>query len=281
MFSYLTMTKEAITLNEIMNVSVGSFTLLDLIKVVAVAIVAFILTKVILRFCDRTMKNVVSYKSLKSFVRFAVKLILLIIALIIILDILGIPVTSLIALLSVAGLSISLALQTTLQNLAGGILLIISKPFAVGDYVSIGGVEGTATSIGLAYTTLNSPENKVIYLPNSQMSSEKIQNFTRIGTRRIDFNVDVPYRYSVEDVKRSLYKAASKTEKALSDPAAFCNVCAYKDSNIGYLVRIWSLAGDYWDAYFGLIENIKKAFDEDGISFEYSHLNVHIVENKQ
>ena len=190
---------------------------------------------------------------------------------------LGIDVTSIIALLSVAGLAVSLALQNTLSNLAGGITLLASKPFTVGDYVEIGSVSGTVSLVGLAYTTLVTVENKEIYIPNSQLSSATIINYTRLGRRRMEITVSASYDAPTEAVKAALSEAVAQFPQILPDPAPEIRLSGYGASGIDYLLRAWTSSGDYWDVYYRLLEAIRPAFARHGVEMPYSQLDVHLI----
>ena len=184
----------------------------------------------------------------------------------------GVELTSIIALLSVAGLAVSLALQNTLSNLAGGIMLLVSKPFTIGDYVEIGAVSGTVSMIGMSYSTLTTVENKEIYIPNSQLSSATIINYTRLGKRRMEITVSASYQDKAEDVKAALADAVSQFPTILQDPAS-----GYGDSGVNYLIRAWTTTGDYWNTYYQLLEAILPAFQRRGVSMPYPQMDVHLI----
>ncbi len=169
-----------------------------------------------------------------------------------VLSALNVPVTSIIALLSVAGLAVSLALQNTLSNLASGIVIMVSKPFVVGDYVEIDNVGGTVSTVGLVYSMLVTVENKEIYIPNSQLSSATIINYTHLGHRRMELLFSASYDAPTETVKTALREVVEQFPQILSDPAPAIWLNAYKDSCIEYVVRVWTTTEDYWNASSGL-----------------------------
>ena len=189
--------------------------------------------------------------------------------------------TSLVAVLGVIGLAVSLAIQGTLSNLAGGIQVLVSKPFKAGDFVEAGGVSGTVKEVGLAYTKLSTIDNKVISVPNGQISSEKIINYTTAEQRRVDLKFNTSYDDKPEQVIAAIKAVVGAHPKALFTPEPFVRVSAYQDSSIEYTVRVWCATEDYWDLYFDLLEQVKAAFDQAGIEIPYGHLNVHLLERKE
>ena len=190
-------------------------------------------------------------------------------------DKLGIDVTGVVALASVLTLAISLSVQNALTNLISGFTLLYTKPFVSGDYVEIAGQSGTVQAIGLTYTKLSTPDNKMISIPNGSVTSAQIVNYTVTGTRRVDIAVSASYDAPVQLVLEALRQAAA-VPTALEDPAPFVALDSYGDSAMNYVVRVWSTSADYWDTYFVITENIKKCFDEKGIEMTYPHLNVHV-----
>ena len=220
-------------------------------------------------------------RSLHTFIHAALRVILWMITLCIVLDYVGVPMTSLVAVLSVIGLAVSLAIQGTLSNLAGGIQVLLSKPFKAGDYVEAGGISGTVMEVGLAYTKLCTVDNKVISVPNGQISGEKIINYSTEERRRVDLTFNASYDSPLQQVTGVLRAAVAARPMALAEPEPFVRVNAYRDSSIEYVVRVWCATGDYWTLYYDLLEQVKEAFDQNGIEMTYNHLNVHLVERKE
>ena len=188
---------------------------------------------------------------------------------------LGIDITGLVALASVITLAISLALQNSLANLIGGFTLLNTKPFASGDYVEIAGQAGTVKEIGMAYTKLLTPDNKLIYIPNASVVSAEIVNYTCTGTRRLDVAVSASYDMPVEKVLQALREAGT-VDQALADPPVFVAVTNYGESTIEYTLRIWCRTEDYWPANFLIKRRVKEIFDREGLKMTYSNINVHI-----
>ena len=188
---------------------------------------------------------------------------------------LGIDVTSIVALASVLTLALSLALQNMVSNVIGGFIILSTTPFHSGDYVEIAGQAGTVTEINMTYTKLTTPDGKLISIPNSAVVAAQIVNYSAEPIRRVDVNVSASYNSPVQEVIGALC-AAGAVDKALADPAPFAAVTSYGESAINYVLRVWVNSADYWDVFFAVNQNVKKIFDERGITMTYPHLNVHL-----
>lgn len=261
----------------------GFFNDLNLQKILTIALLfigCMVVMKVILKLVDRAFFRLEVEKSLHTFIHAALRVILWLLTVCIVLDYMGVPMTSLVALLGVLGLAVSLAIQGTLSNLAGGLQILVSKPFKAGDYVEAGGVGGTVKEVGLAYTKLATVDNKVISVPNGQISGEKITNYSTAEQRRVDLVFGVSYHAPPERVIACIRDVIAAHPKALPQPEPFVRMSALKDSAIEYTLRVWCANGDYWDLYFDLLEQIKAAFDRCGIEIPYNQLDVWIVEKK-
>jgi small conductance mechanosensitive channel len=162
-----------------------------------------------------------------------------------------------------------------LANIIGGFTLIYTHPFSAGDYVEIASKSGTIHEIGIAYTKLITPDNKVISIPNSAVVSSEIVNYTVRGTRRVDIAITASYDADTTLVVNTLL-ATAVGEDIMQDPAPFAKVTNYGDSSIEYVLRVWTAQDKYWDVYFDLLHKIKPAFDKNGIEMTYPHLNVHL-----
>lgn len=262
----------------------GFFSDLNLQKIITIILLlvgCLVVMKVVLVLTDRAFVRLEMEKSLHTFIHAALRVILWLITLCIVLDYVGVPMTSLVAVLGVIGLAVSLAIQGTLSNLAGGIQVLISKPFKAGDFVEAGGVSGTVTEVGLAYTKLSTIDNKVISVPNGQISAEKIINYTTAEKRRVDLKFTASYDDDPAQVIAAIKGVVGAHPKALFTPEPFVRVSAYLDSSIEYSVRVWCATQDYWDLYYDLLEQVKRAFDQAGIEIPYNHLNVHVIDRKE
>jgi small conductance mechanosensitive channel len=191
----------------------------------------------------------------------------------------GIETMSFVAVLGGAGLAVGLALQGSLSNFASGVMLIIFKPIKVGDYIEGGGTAGSVQEIGIFVTKLNSPDNKVIFVPNSKLASDNIVNYTLNDTRRIDMVFGIGYGDDINKAKEIIGNVLKENPKVLKDPAPAIFVSELGDSSVNFVVRPWSKTSDYWDVYFDVTETIKKKFDENNIEIPFPQRDVHIHQN--
>lgn len=264
-------------LHEILNYSVGAFTIGKILSAVITFVVCYIIIKILLKLTSGLLDKLSVDSTLKKFIKTAVKIILYFITAVIVIDTLGVSATSLVAAFSVIGLAVSLAVQDSLSNLASGIMLLVTKPFKTGDYVEADDVSGTVVIIGLIHTRITTIDNKMIYVPNSKVISAKIVNYTAQEKRRVDIEISASYDSPVNSVREALLEAVNTVGKFIDAPAKpFAAVLSYDDSSIKYIVRAWVKTEDYWDAHFALLEQIKIQFDKNSIEMTYNHLNVHI-----
>lgn len=260
------------------SVGIRDLTLGDVLRVVIMVLVGWLAIRVLMRMADRMLDRSHKVDSIKVYIRSALRIFLWFLLILMLAGTLGIEVTSIIAMLSVVGLAVSLALQSTLSNLAGGLVLLVTKPFAVGDYVEADGVSGTIAKLDLAYTTFVTPDNKEIFIPNSQLSSAKIINYNVLGRRRMDVTFTASYDAPTAQVRAAIEEALAAIPGILDDPAPAVYLSEYQSSSIEYLARLWTLSGDYWDVYYALLEGVRESFARRGVEMTYDHLNVHIVE---
>lgn len=243
----------------------------------AVILVAgIVIIRVLLMLADRMLKRSRLDASIKRVLRGVIKFVLGFVLCITVLAYLKVEVTSLVALLSVAALAASLALQNLLSNVAGGLMLLSTKPYAIGDYIEAGGVAGTVMETGMFYTRLCTYDNKTVQIPNSQISAEKIINYSSEENRRVDIKFRIPYHEPVEKVKGAVMQVLEALPAILSDPAPEVRVNGFEQSAIEYFIRVWCRNADYWDVYFDVLEGVKAQFDREGISMAYNQLTVQI-----
>ena len=242
---------------------------------VCLAVVHF-LGKLLRRVLARTKLDARIQKYLLT----GIKLILYIVTVLIVAESLHIPMTSLVALLSVGSLGITLAAEDVLGNVAGGLVILSSHPFSIGDYVEVGGVSGTVHEISLNHTKLVTPDGSLVMLPNKELASSQMTNYTVMGRRRVVQTVNASYKAPTSAVKDACRKALAMTDGLLQDPAPSVYLTAYRDSSIEYTVYAWATPGNWWSAYLALGEHLRDAFAESGVEMTYAHLNVHIVENQ-
>lgn len=268
-------------INEILssmeNINLAGLSLSKIVSAIVLLVVCLVVVKVLMTVFTKMLKASKVDTSLHTFLRMIVKIVLLFLTVLIVAGFLGIPVTSLIAVLSVFGLAISLAVQNSLSNVAGGIQLLTSKPFRVGDYVEAGGVSGTVTEVGLFYTRLKTYDNKLIQVPNSQIASEKIINYSAEEQRRVDLVFSASYDAPAEKVKSVIQDVIGAHPLALFTPAPSVRISNYGESAIEYKVRAWCATDDYWTLYYDLLEQVKVAFDKNEIEMTYPHINVHMI----
>ena len=240
-------------------------------------LVCLAVMKTVMTIIDRTMTRLRVEPTVHKFTRSCLKVLLWIITLLVVAGYLEFPVNSLVTVLGVIGVALSLSLQGSLSNLAGGIMVMASRPFAVGDYVEAGGVAGTVSEIGLVYTKLKTIDNKIIFIPNGEISGEKIVNYNRQERRRVDLTFTVSYDADPERVKEIMRQVIGAHPKALFTPEPFVRTTSLGESSVGYTLRVWCATEDYWDLYYDLLEQVRDAFDREGVELTYNHLNVHIM----
>ena len=188
----------------------------------------------------------------------------------------GIPAASIITILGSAGVAIGLALQGSLSNLAGSIMIMIFRPFKIGDYIEGNGVAGTVEDITMFYTVVKTPDNKVITIPNGALSNGNITNYSKMDLRRVDFNITVAYGTDVDEVKAILTEIAGANKLVLTDPAPFVALKEHGKDGISFTLRVWVNSGDYWTVNFGTLEEIYNVFNQRGIEIPLPQLDIHV-----
>ena len=254
------------------------------VKVIA-AIAIFIIGRWVAKGFQSLTKKLMDKKNvdptITGFVGNLTYMALLVFVIIAALSQLGIQTTSFIAILGAAGLAIGLALQGSLSNFAAGFLMLIFKPFKVGDYIEAAGVAGTVETIQIFTTTLQTPDNKTIIIPNSGVTNGNIVNYSVKGTRRVDMVFGISYEDDIEKAKQIMADVLGKDDRILKDPPIQIAVSELADSSVNFVVRPWANIENYWGIYFDTMENIKKAFDEAGVSIPYPQRDVHMYEHKE
>lgn len=219
----------------------------------------------------RVMSNPNIDNTIGSFVASIVKWVILLVVLIAVLGLFGIEATSLVAVLGAATLAIGLALQGTLNNLAAGVMLILFRPFKLGQFVDIAGTAGTVKDINLFVTELATPDNVQIIVPNGQAWGATISNFSTHETRRVDMTFGIDYGDDIDKAMKVITDLASADDRVHADPAPWVRVVNLGDSSVDLGVRVWCNAPDYWELKFHMTKTVKEAFDRDGISIPYPH----------
>ena len=256
--------------------ALSEMTLSNIVPTALMLIVGTLAVKVILKLAKKSLAKTRLERAAASLIYSLLKVILFLLLGLMAAAKLGIDVTGVVALASVASLALSLALQDSLSNVIGGFLLLSNHPFHTGDFVEIAGQAGTVQTIDITYTKLTTGDNKTISIPNSAVVSSQIVNYSTSGTRRVDISVSASYDTPIETVKAALL-AAAKLDAVLATPAApFAAVMSYGESALNYCLRVWPSADEYWNVFFTINENIKTEFDKAGVQMTYPHLNVHI-----
>lgn len=263
-----------------LKLNLGALTLDKVVHVLLLILVGVVVIRVVLKLLDRVLARSKSLKSLSRYIHSVAKISMAFILVLMVAEDVGIHTTSLVAMLSVAGLAVSLALQNTLSNVAGGIMLLVTTPFQVGDYVEADGISGTVHTIDLSYTAILTIDGKEIFVPNSQLSGTKIINYTILGRRRVDLNFTASYDAPTATVKQAIGEVLEDIPQIIADPAPEIHLSDYQASSIQYVVRAWTAAADYWTVYYAIQEGVREAFDRHGVEMTYDHLNVHILDRK-
>ena len=258
--------------------SLGLSSLSTILTAIVVFIICLIVIKVVTTATDKLFARSRRIdETVKRFLRTAIKIILWVLAIVIVAGSLGIPTASLVAVISVAGLALSLSLQNILTNIFSGITLLLNRPISVGDYVEIGANAGSVHSVSLFYTVLISPNQQVITIPNSDVASAAIINYNRMPNRRVQFTFGADYDDPTEDVFAALLDAAKAMPKVLEDPAPDVFINSYQDSVIEYGLNLWCLPGDYWDVVHGINGLVREKFADHGVHMSFNHVNVHMI----
>ena len=207
-----------------------------------------------------------------SFLSTALRLIVILTAI----AILGVPMTNLVAILGSAGLAAGLALQGSLSNLAGGLMILVFHPFKAGDFITSNGSAGTVKEITILYTVIDTPDNVRIVIPNGTLSNAVIENYSANAERRVDFEFCVAYDTDIGKAKKTLRTVAETDERILKDNDVFIEVSAYEESAIRLKMRVWVRSSDYWNTFYDVMGKVKSRFDEQGVRIPYRQLDVHI-----
>jgi small conductance mechanosensitive channel len=254
---------------------------LKIIAAIVVFIVGRWVAKVLRNLVEKMMIRAKVDETLVKFVGNLTYVALLAIVVIAALNQLGIQTTSFIAIIGAAGLAVGLALQGSLANFAAGVLMIIFRPFKVGDYVEGGGTAGTVEAIGIFTTNLTSPDNKVIIVPNAKMTGDNIVNYSAKDIRRLDLVFGVSYSDDLQKVKNVLLDILKAESRVLQNPAPTIGVLELADSSVNFAVRPWVKGADYWPLFFDLKERIKERFDAESISIPFPQQDVHLYQLKE
>ena len=248
-------------------------------KSILLAAVIFIAGRFLISVINRLVAQMMERRkidaTIQSFLRSFINILLTILLLISVVSALGVNTTSFAALLASAGVAVGMALSGNLQNLAGGLIILLFKPYKVGDYVDAQGVSGTVKEIQIFHTVLVSPDNKIIYVPNGSLSSGSVTNYSLSQLRRVDWTVGVEYGTEIEKVRQTVLDLIKKDSRILTDPTPFIALSALADSSVNITIRVWVKNEDYWGVFFDMNQNIYEVFNREGISFPFPQVTVH------
>lgn len=244
------------------------------------ALIVFIIGKFLINWLNKLFAKLLKKRkvdeSIQSFLKSMVNILLLTMLILAVIGKLGIELTGFAALLASAGVAIGMALSGNLSNFAGGVIILVFRPYKVGDYIEAStGASGTVTDIQIFHTVLTTPDNKVIFAPNGAMSGAVVTNYSRKDVRRVDFSFGVEYGTDFKQAQAILMEVINKDSRILKDPAPFVEVGALAESSVNITVRVWVKAADYWDVNFDMNKNVYATFNERGISFPFPQLTVH------
>ena len=246
---------------------------------ILIAVIVFIVGRFLIsmlkNFVGRLMDKRKVDISIKTFVRSLVNILLTILLIISVVGALGVETTSFAALLASAGVAIGMALSGNLQNFAGGLIVLLFRPFKVGDWIESQGVSGTVREIQIFHTILTTADNKVIYIPNGALSSGTVTNYSREDTRRVDWVIGVEYGENYDKVESTVRRIISEDSRILNTPEPFVALHALDASSVNVVIRVWVKSGDYWGVYFDMNKKIYSVFNEEGIDFPFPQLTVH------
>ena len=244
------------------------------------ALIIFIIGKFLINWANKLFATMLQKRkvdaSIQSFLKSIVNITLLVMLFLAVIGKLGIELTSFAALLASVGVAVGMALSGNLSNFAGGVIILVFRPYKVGDYIEAStGASGTVTDIQIFHTVLTTPDNKIIFAPNGAMSSAVVTNYSRKETRRLDFTFGVEYGTDFQQARTILMEIINEDTRILKDPAPFVEVGALADSSVNITVRVWVNASDYWAVNFDMNKNVYATFNEKGISFPFPQLTVH------
>lgn len=252
--------------------------MLYIAKPVIILIVCKIVVTIVLKVLDKVFLTSKLENGMKGFFKQVARIIIDIIGIIMAAQALGINTSSLVTLLGVVSLAFSLSLQSILTNMFSGIMLLISKPFVIGDCIEVSGIAGIVTNITLMRTRIRTADNKVELIPNSDVASQRISNYTGENRRRVDIEISADYKASTKDVIAAIRAVVDKDERIPKEEtyAPVIRLLRFNADDITYAVKVWCETPLYWDVYYDLMENIRESFKENGIEFSYPHRVVHV-----
>ncbi len=245
-------------------------------EAIGIMVLGFVLSKILMGWIKKLLAKTKIESMLHNFIIHGIQILIWVVVILSALNKLGIDSTSVVTVLAACGAAVALALQGSLSNLAGGILIMVSHPFSTNDYICACGVEGTVESIDLLYTTVITADKRTITIPNGSLTSNTIINNTKEGTRRVEVEVGVSYNSDTEAARYILTKLAREDSRVFDDPAPYCVVNEYADSAVVLILRCFCSAANYWDVKFALQNNIKGTLEDAGIEIPFPQVDVHM-----
>lgn len=265
-------------LTKLLQTSLGGYSLSHILSALLTLLVCLVAARLLLKLAKRLLHRVQRLNDrLRQIILTALKVVLYLLTGIITAEALGLNTSSLTALVSVLTLGVTLAAEDILGNVAGGLVILSSHPFNIGDEIEVSGTTGTVREITLNHTKLETADGHFIMQPNKELSSSRIVNYTALGRRRVVRRITASYDAPTDTVKAACMEAVAATPGTLEEPAPAVYLTDYGSSAIEYSVRCWTKTEDYWTAYFALNENLRTAFAAHGVEMTYDHLNVHMV----
>jgi small conductance mechanosensitive channel len=259
------------------TVQEAGWILLKVLLAVVIYVIGKQIIKWVVRLMDKAFERHAVEASLRSFLRSVVKVLLLIVLILAVVQTLGVNTSSFLAIFASAGLAIGMALSGTLQNFAGGVILLLLRPYKVGDYIEAQGQSGTVASIGLFSTCLKTPDNQTIYVPNNSIATSIIDNYSQSETRRVDWTVTISYGDDVDVARREILAMLAADERVLHDTEPVVYVKNLGESSVDLSVRAWVANANYWGLFFDMNEKMYKELPSKGIHFPFPQLDVHVT----
>ena len=266
-------------IEKILQTKLGGYSLSHILSAILTLLICLLVSRLLLKLAKKLLHRGKKLNDrLRQIILTAIKVVLYVLTGIITAGALGLNTTSVTALVSVLTLGVTLAAEDILGNVAGGLVILSSHPFNIGDEIEISGTVGVVREIALNHTKVETCNGQFVMLPNKELSSSRIINYTAMGRRRVVVNVTASYDAPTDTVKAACMEAVAATPNVLPEPAPQAYLTGYGSSSIEYSVRCWTETKDYWRAYFALNENLRTAFAAHGVEMTYDHLNVHVVE---
>ncbi len=249
---------------------------IKLLSALATLVIGLYIVKAIIGVLNKMMDRSNTDPSLRSFVGSLVSILLKVMVYITALGMLGVEMTSFVAIIGAAGLAVGLALSGTLQNFAGGVMILFFKPYKVGDVIEAQGYIGSVKEIQIFVTILTTPDNKTVLIPNGPLATGSLINFSTQATRRVDWTFGIAYGDDIDKAYAAIEKLIDADERILKDPAPFMALSALADSSVNIVVRVWVNAPDYWSVFFKMNEQVYKTFGSEGLNFPFPQMDVHL-----